>query len=366
MKIVNIGNEYSIKGDSLKIYDKLPAGVYTVCFEDMKGFFMTKHADLEVKEKVYGVHDSKVQKVMRNFENLDRSLGVILSGDKGIGKSLFSRLLSQMMINKGYPVILVDTYYKGIAGYLESIQQECMILFDEFDKTFYNCTPSGIDDPQTEMLGLFDGISSGKKLFVITCNSIYRMNNYIINRPGRFHYHFRFEYPNMEEIREYLNDKLKPEYHNEIPKVLSFSKKIDLNFDCLRSIVFEINNGEAFKDAIKDLNIVNTEERYYDMVVLFTNGQRAVLNRTHIDLFNDEEYQNWFDLENSKFSNTVLIKFNTSSCTYNDNTGSIIIPGNKIRKESDKDEEGYKEVDELVVDHLIIRPNRGKELHFAV
>ena len=366
MKIVNIENEYSIKGDSLKIYDKLPAGVYSVCFEEMKGLFMTKHADLEVKEKVYGIHEHKIQKVMRNFENMDRNLGVILSGDKGIGKSLFSRLLSQMMIDKGYPVILVDTYYKGIAAYLESIQQECMILFDEFDKTFYDEDSAGVNDPQTEMLGLFDGISSGKKLFVVTCNFIYRMNNYIINRPGRFHYHFRFEYPNAKEICEYLNDKLKPEYHGEIPNVLSFSKKFNLNFDCLRSIAFEINNGETFKDAIKDLNIVNTEERYYDMVVLFTNGQKAIYNRANIDLFNDENFCHWFSLENGRLNNTVFIEFSLSDCIYSDNTGSIVVPGDKIRKESDKDEEGHEEVDKLVVDHLIIRPNRGKELHFAV
>ena len=33
-------------------------------------------------------------------------------------------------------MILVDTCYPGLARFLESINQECVVLFDEFDKTF--------------------------------------------------------------------------------------------------------------------------------------------------------------------------------------------------------------------------------------
>ena len=40
------------------------------------------------------------------------------------------------------------------------------------------------------MLSLFDGLDNGKKLFVITCNEVERLNAYLLNRPGRFHYHF--------------------------------------------------------------------------------------------------------------------------------------------------------------------------------
>lgn len=66
---------------------------------------------------------------------MDRNLGVILSGDKGIGKSMFGRMLSEMAVASGYPVLIVDTYYPGISSYLDSIQQEVVVFFDEFDKT---------------------------------------------------------------------------------------------------------------------------------------------------------------------------------------------------------------------------------------
>lgn len=43
-----------------------------------------------------------------------------------------------------------------------------MILFDEFDKTFGSIKAAdGMADPQTEMLTLFDGLSQGKKMFVM-------------------------------------------------------------------------------------------------------------------------------------------------------------------------------------------------------
>ena len=73
-------------------------------------------------------------------------------------------------------------------------------------------------DPQSGLLSLFDGTSQGKKLFIITCNSLSKLNDYLVNRPGRFHYHFRFEYPSSEEIMEYLTDKLGSQYISEIQK----------------------------------------------------------------------------------------------------------------------------------------------------
>lgn len=123
----------------------------------------------------------KAEKVLRSFKVFQRNLGVILSGDKGIGKSLFARLLSAKAVEAGYPVIIVDQAFPGIASYIESIEQEVVFLFDEFDKTFGSNHDS---DPQSTFLSLFDGTSQGKKLFIITCNSLHGLNDYMVNRPA--------------------------------------------------------------------------------------------------------------------------------------------------------------------------------------
>ena len=135
MQVVNVGKTYEIYGDGLKTFDKLPSAVYSVRFSKMSGFYLEKHSDIEVNEsKIYGVHDAKIQKVLRSYGKFTRNLGIILSGDKGMGKSLFAKLLAIECVKIGLPVIIVDEYIPSIASYISEIEQECLVLFDEFER----------------------------------------------------------------------------------------------------------------------------------------------------------------------------------------------------------------------------------------
>lgn len=232
MRIIRSGTKYSVYDKSIETFEQLPAGTYAVGYHQNEGCYLIRRENIAVTEKTYGVHNQKVRKVMGSFEKFERSLGVILSGDKGIGKSLFAKQLCEIAVNNGYPVILVDACLLGIGRFIESIRQECVILFDEFDKTFRN-TRDG--NEQARLLSLFDGTAGGKKLYIVTCNELYGLNDYIVNRPGRFHYHFRFAYPTAGDITQYLKDKLKPEYYGEIGAVVAFAQKVSLNYDCTAS-----------------------------------------------------------------------------------------------------------------------------------
>lgn len=293
MRVISTGNNYRIYDNSLKVYEQLPARVYKIDFHPMQGFYLTQIDDIVINEKVYGVHIDKVNKVLTSFKKFSRNLGVILSGDKGIGKSLFAKLLSVECIKNNYPVVLVNEYAPGIADYINSIQQEVMVIFDEFDKTFFSKKESGsAGDPQTEMLTLFDGLSQGKKLFTITCNRLDNLSDFLVNRPGRFHYHFRFEYPTDDMIREYLKDKLEEQYYSQIEKVVDFAQRVNLNYDCLRAIAFELNLGTDFETAILDLNILNLKRESFSMEVVFKDGTIASRRRgrtVELDMFSDTE-----------------------------------------------------------------------------
>ena len=296
MKAIQTGTIYRVYDDSMQTHNKLPAQAYLACFDPQSGPFLKKYSDLKISEKVYGVHSEKVDKVLNSFKIFNRNLGVILSGDKGIGKSLFSKLLSIKAIESGYPLVIVNSYFPGIGEYLAEIDQEVVVLFDEFDKTFELSERSRQDNdgekrsPQTEMLTLFDGVAQGKKLFVVTCNDINALSKFIVNRPGRFHYHFRFEYPTAAEIEEYLMDSLYTDKAKEqIKNVIAFSQKTKLNYDCLRSIAFELNLGLTFKEAIQDLNILNLEYEHYTLAIYMSNGARLVVKNRILDLFDDRE-----------------------------------------------------------------------------
>lgn len=275
MHIVESGKRYRIFNNAITTYDQLPPKTYRVDYDpETRIFSLLEAHDFEIPEtKIYGQHLDKVKKVLNSMDKMNRNLGVILSGDKGIGKSLFSKCLGLKARKKGIPVILVYEYHEGIANFLEEIEQTVMILFDEYDKTFdekkHNC--------QAEMLSLFDGVSAGKKLFVITCNEIQSLSQYLINRPGRFHYHFRFLYPTADEIRDYMEDKLDKQYYDEIENVIAFSVRMNLNYDCLRSIAFELNNGLKFQEAINDLNIIRISQ-YKNIKIIVEFENQATLS----------------------------------------------------------------------------------------
>lgn len=370
MQVIKVGERYDIYPDSVETFDTLPSKTFIIRFSEMSGFFLEEYVDLETnEEKVYGVHERKANKVLKNFEKVDRNLGVILSGSKGIGKSLFARMLSNKAINKGIPVIIVERFIPGIHSFIEKIDQEVLVLFDEFDKTFGNIrTKENEADPQAGLLSLFDGVSPGKKLFVITCNDIRNLNDYLINRPGRFHYHFRFKSPTPEEVKEYLTDKLSPEFHKEIGKVVLFSQKINLTYDCLRAIIFELNNGESFEEAIEDLNIINMNNERYNITLYFENGNPMTAKEICMDIFSgdDNEYVNLYDSEGRDI---ISVEFNTSKCVSDFTTATTFVAPEHLKLNYDTEyysEEIIEKAKELKPLRLEIVRARDKSIHYTV
>lgn len=338
MKIVQSGRTARIYDDDLRTYDRLQPGTYYIRFSTQTGWFLLQREDFVINEKVYGVNTSKVQKVLDSFGKFDRSLGVLLSGHKGIGKSLFAKELSLSALNAGLPVIIADTPYSGLAEFIEDIQQEVLVLFDEFDKTFAKRDEF---DPQAELLSLFDGTTSGKKLFVITCNDTYKLNDFLVNRPGRFHYHLRFVYPTREEIVEYLHDKLGDGYDEEIRAAASFGARVSLNYDCLRAIAFELAQGTPFKDAIGDLNIVNTESEKYDVSLIMDNGFVSKRQCTLNVFSGDTTSAFWF--ENHCGNDCYRVQFDATRGEYDATTGEIVFDASVLQYRYDGD---YCDTDE--------------------
>lgn len=287
MKILGKGNIFRIIDDFTITNDKLEPGTYNILFSDQSGYCLEKRDDLDVREeKIYGNILEKVNKVFRGYINADKNFGVILSGDKGIGKTLCARSICKEAIdNFLLPVLLVKEDTPNLADFISSITQDCIVLFDEFEKVFRKESKNENKNPQDKLLSLFDGIDNGHKLFIVTCNDVYKISEFMVNRPGRFHYHFRFTYPSMREIEEYMNDNIKDEYKDQIFDICDFSSMISLNYDCLRSIVTEVNAGYPFKEAIKDLNIINISDFKYEFAIELGDGQICRSNVIHLDIF---------------------------------------------------------------------------------
>lgn len=375
MKIINNGNEYNIYADNINLYDNLPPKEYSVEFGEMRGFYLIDHPKIEITEKkIYGI--DRTNKVFRAFKQTNRNLGVILSGYKGMGKSLSAKMICIEAINQGYPVILVNHFYPGIADFIGSINQEIVVLFDEFDKTFKGTFKESNNgrmersekDPQESMLGLFDGIYPGKKLFIVTCNDMMTLSEFLLNRPGRFHYNFRFDFPSADEIRMYMHDNLNPDHYNEIENIVAFSKQTNLNYDALRSIVFELNLGSTFKDAIDDLNIVNENAVKYNITVHFSNG-KTVNKQLTMDIFSGGNDYAIYIYHPDNSGICIRIKFDLSQAVFDREKFDYILPKDGIRAQFDYDDDNEKLkdiVEKAPIDYITFKRAPMKNYHYSI
>lgn len=307
MHIIKSGSQVQIyNGEDIETFTKLPAKTYMVGFHPMRGFYLSIVPNMEVKEKkIYGNTIAKITKTFVSYEASNRNFGIILSGVKGAGKTLFVQKLSELCLSHDLPIIIVDSYYNGLADFIESIEQEVVVVFDEFDKNFSKITDEGnrSSAPQEELLTLFDGINTGKKLFVITCNETCSINNYLLNRPGRFHYHFELNGLQSEEIKEYLEDNLKAEYKHLIPEIIGMLFPIIITYDILRAIVFELNQGYGLEETLQDLNITNSPTIAVNVVARTDTGNVYKKEALTIRLDEDEIA---FDLRKERSRYDVL------------------------------------------------------------
>ena len=328
MNIVNSGERYNIYGEEVKTYKELPVGTYQVQFSKMQGFYLTKHEDLTANEKSYGSQIKKVDKILKTFSAMSRNMGVILSGPKGIGKSMFARQLAKSGNAKGLPLIIISNNFPGIPDFISSIKQECIVLFDEFEKVYMGGDRAEVDD-QDQLLPLFDGIDNGKKLYVITCNRTRNLNEYLLNRPGRFHYHLELTAPTPEEIREYLEDNLVDDAKKHIDKIIGMGATNTITYDVLRAISFELNQGYDLAETMQDLNITRDRRIKLDIRLTFSNGIYAEFKGYDMDMLNDKNINPVliiptnilpFDLETNADCCRIYINAHTSDLHYT-NTG---------------------------------------------
>lgn len=363
MKVIGSNSKFQLFSDDLKTYDKLPVGTYKIGFNPMQGFSLIKIEDFTCKEdKIYGNHPQKIQKVLRSYDAMDRSLGIILSGDKGMGKSLFVNLLAEKMIERDMPVIICQNNIGGVSEFIDEIKQDALFIFDEYEKNF---PIEGDGETQNSMLSLFDGLSQTKRMYAITVNDLSKLSEFIKNRTGRFHYHIRFDYPTSEELVTYMEDKVLPLYHDQIKLVDEFARRVPINYDTLRSIAFELNMGNPFKEAITDMNIMQTRGSRYRFQVKLAGIAEPLEMVKNMDSFATSYLLN--DVVSvGDDSVWVYIKFDPSGAKTNP-TGGFYIPGDKVTITPEyRDEEDVKFVSKLKVEYVAYEIDPEKSIHYTL
>jgi len=168
---------------------------------------------------------------------------------KAVAKTLLTKKISQLAAAEGIPTILINAAWSGdpFNTFMQDIDQPCIVLFDEFEKVYNK-------EDQEAILTLLDGVYPSKKLFLLTCNDKWRVDQHMRNRPGRIFYMIDFKGLDKEFVREYCEDNLNNKSH--IDAVVNVSSVFNqFNFDMLKAIVEDMNRyNETPQEAIAILN----------------------------------------------------------------------------------------------------------------
>lgn len=245
------GNTYRIaRKEALDITEHLPGGNYTVNKDEMTGQLFLEHIDsFNVPKKIYGDCLRHTDRIVNTFMDRPNATGVMLTGEKGAGKTLLTKNVCMKLASMDIPTLVINAPWCGdkFNSFIQSIEQPCAILFDEFEKVYDR-------DDQEKILTLLDGVFPSKKLFLLTSNDKWRVDFHMRNRPGRVYYMLDFKGVDSAFIREYCQDNLSAKEH--IERIVNMSTMFrEFNFDMLKALVEEMNRyGETPQQALAMLN----------------------------------------------------------------------------------------------------------------
>lgn len=328
------GNTVNVEpSDALDVLDHLPAGTYTVKENPQtKRLFLQTTDNMTLPKKVYGDPSARADRIIRTFNDRPKSTGILLSGDKGSGKTLLCKVLANRLVSGNMPVIIVDEPFHGpeFNSLIGNIKDPAMVFFDEFDKLYD-------EEGQEALLTLLDGTVETKKLFVLTTNKGH-VDEHLINRPGRIYY--RFSYRGLEEsfVEEYADDVLKNLDHKK--QLTRISNAFgSFTFDMLQALVEEMNRYDIdAMSAMEGLNVkIEDDSVVYDVTVLFNgspitnsiyptqyHANPLITGTRPLEIYTNDKHtiKDGVEIEDICLNEKTLIKTSGTSMTFKHETDS--------------------------------------------
>jgi hypothetical protein len=253
-----------------RIEDDLPTAIYALKFNPDIGLYLEQIETFTMPEKLFGTIGQTAERVVNTFNDRPGVTGMLLTGEKGSGKTLLGKKVAlDLMTNQDMPIIVVNMPISGdmFGIFLQKLGRPVTLFFDEFEKVYSR------DELQHGMLTILDGVYPVKLMAILTTNDASKMVQPLLDRPGRIFYKIDYRGLEYQFIMEYAEAKLKDKTH--LMELGRLATMTDMNFDQLQALVEEMNRyGESVKEAVQLLNIsIGGSSRSMKITKMVDNGK---------------------------------------------------------------------------------------------
>lgn len=259
-RILQMGNGLIIEAQSTAPQlDKIPAGIYRLSYdpEEKKIILFDRGQSFNLPAKIYGKHHAYKKMILKALNTRDESVGVLLLGQKGAGKTILAHDLCNTAVTAGHPVFIIETQLP--AALLETIAKmvggECVFLFDEF------CVTYSDDSKRSELLTFFSSRETQKALYLVMQNDSAQLPDAFLNRTGRFLFRLDYSCLTRPEAQEIINDFIVEPDRAEI--LLDYVDQVAMSSDTLISLLKQMAAFGADADLDLLFQVLNVPRPVY-------------------------------------------------------------------------------------------------------
>lgn len=286
---IKIGDEIRIFNDDLiDVSNELKNGFYSIKYDEKKGVWLS-HDTTPSIPTLYGKSASRhMERVLTTYRSrVGKSTGVLLVGKKGTGKSLLMNLIS---VKSGLPVISVTESIPLdiVISVMTMITSPHVMIIDEFEKKYgsgkvvydeYGDVVKKEENTMSPLLSFLDGSgSSTQRLVILTANEEHKIDKFIMGRPGRIFYRFKYAGLSSEEVGEICDSLLKCQHRRtEFMEFVGYLGTV--SYDVVLASIEELNRYPDIKmeELFNTLNIDVDRNDIYSSVINVTSNTSSTI-----------------------------------------------------------------------------------------
>ena len=277
VNLIKDRNKYYFHNEFL-VLEKLEIKNYSFCYNtETNNCWLEESTPFNMPPKIYDTDQHLISMVKTDFEKNNQNLGVLLTGNKGQGKSFSAK---QLCLSINVPTIIISKSIPSsvdFISFLSKIKQDYILFVDEFEKLFLNEYSENNElHSQKTFLSFMDGVlttENNKILFLLTSND--QVSPFFINRPSRIKYLKEYEELDKDLLNEIITDRLKNKsFSNDLKENISL---ININIDLLIQIIETINLHNKPFSSFSNIFNYKLEKYSYLVYTKYENEEEKFL-----------------------------------------------------------------------------------------